>query len=82
MIDKLLLSAVLSVTGYNGLFPEPPLPVTPHTLRMQAKEKSLSKMCDRKPKSKTAKDLCRRWRKLNDSAKGEGSKQNRQDYLV
>jgi len=65
MIDRLILSAVLSVTGYNGLFPEPPPPVTPHMLQVKAKEKSISGMCDRKPKSKAAKDLCRRWRKHN-----------------
>jgi hypothetical protein len=59
MIDRLILSAVLSVTGYNGLFPDPPAPVP---LKQKAKEKSISEMCDRKPKSKVAKDLCRRWR--------------------
>jgi hypothetical protein len=62
MIDRLILSAVLSVTGYNGLFPDPPPPITPHMLQVKAKEKSISEMCDRKPKSKTAKDLCRRWK--------------------
>jgi hypothetical protein len=65
MIDRLIVGAVLSFVGWNGMFPEPPPPVTPHTLRMQAKEKSISEMCDRKPKSKEAKDLCRRWRKHN-----------------
>jgi hypothetical protein len=59
MIDRLILSAVLSVIGYNGLFPDPPAPVP---LKQKAKEKSISEMCDRKPKSKVAKDLCRRWR--------------------
>ena len=62
MIDRLILSAVLSVTGYNGLFPDPPKPLTPAQLQVQAKEKSISAMCDRKPKSKAAKDLCRRWK--------------------
>ena len=62
MIDRLILSAVLSVTGYNGLVPDPP---TPLTLKQKATEKSISGMCDRKPKSKAAKDLCRRWRKHN-----------------
>jgi hypothetical protein len=65
MIDRIILSAVLSVTGYNGLFPDPPKPLTPAQLQVQAKEKSISAMCDRKPKSKAAKDLCRRWRKHN-----------------
>jgi hypothetical protein len=59
MIDKLLLSAVLGTVGFNGLFPDPPQPLT---LKQKAKEKSISAMCDRKPKSKTAKDLCRRWK--------------------
>jgi len=62
MIDRLIVGAVLSFVGWNGMFPEPPPPVTPHTLRVQAKEKSISEMCDRKPKSRQAKDLCRRWR--------------------
>jgi len=65
MIDRLILSAVLSVTGYNGLFPDPPQPITPWQLQQKAKEKSISEMCDRKPKSREAKDLCRRWRKQN-----------------
>lgn len=69
MIDRLILSAVLSVTGYNGLFPDPPKPLTPAQLQVQAKEKSISAMCDRKPKSREAKDLCRRWRKHNAGTK-------------
>jgi hypothetical protein len=62
MIDKLILSAVLGTAGFNGLFPDTPQPLTPTQLQVKAKEKSISEMCDRKPKSKTAKDLCRRWR--------------------
>ena len=63
MLDRLILSATLSVTGYNGLFPDPPAPLTPSQLQVKAKEKSISEMCDRKPKNKEAKDLCRRWKK-------------------
>ena len=59
MIDRLILSAVLGTVGFNGLFPDPPPPLT---LKQKAKEKSISDMCDRKPKSQTAKDLCRRWK--------------------
>jgi hypothetical protein len=65
MFDRLLISAVLSVVGYTGLFPDTPMPLTPAQLQVKAKEKSISGMCDRKPKSKAAKDLCRRWRKHN-----------------
>jgi hypothetical protein len=59
MIDRLIVSALLSVTGYNGLFPDPPPTLT---LKQKAKERSISEMCDRKSKSKTVKDLCRRWK--------------------
>jgi hypothetical protein len=65
MIDKLILSAVLGTVGFNGLFPDTPQPLMPWQLQQKAKEKSISEMCDRKPKSKEAKDLCRRWRKHN-----------------
>jgi hypothetical protein len=63
MLDRIILSAALSVTGYNGLFPDPPTPLTPSQLQVKAKEKSISEMCNRKPQSKAAKDLCSRWKK-------------------
>ena len=65
MIDRLIVGAVLSFVGWNGLFPDTPQPLTPWQLQVQAKEKSISEMCDRKPKSREAKDLCKRWRKHN-----------------
>jgi hypothetical protein len=63
MIDRLILSAVLGTVGWQSLFPDTPQPLTPRQLQAKAKEKSISEMCDRKPKSKTARDLCRRWEK-------------------
>ena len=69
MIDRLILSAVLGTVGFNGLFPDTPQPLTPWRLQVQAKEKAISAMCDRKPKSREAKDLCRRWRKHNAGTK-------------
>jgi hypothetical protein len=63
MIDKIIISTILGIIGFNGLFPDPAQPLTPAQLQVQAKEKSISAMCDRKPKSKKAKDLCRRWKK-------------------
>ena len=57
MIDKLILSAVLGTVGFNGLFPDPPPPLT---LKQKAKARSISAMCNRKPKSSAAKDLCNR----------------------
>jgi hypothetical protein len=65
LIDKIILSAVLGVVGFNGLFPDPSQPTKPWQLQQKAKEKSISEMCNRKPKSREAKDLCRRWRKQN-----------------
>jgi hypothetical protein len=65
MIDRIIISAVMGVSGWHGLFPDTPQPLTQAQLQVQAKEKSISEMCDRKPKSKEAKDLCRRWRKHN-----------------
>jgi hypothetical protein len=65
MIDRLILSAVLGIVGFNGLFPDTPQPLMPWQLQQKAKEKSITDMCNRKPKGKEAKDLCRRWRKHN-----------------
>ena len=64
MMDRIILSAVMGVSGWHGLFPEPPTAPTPHTLRMQAKEKSISAVCQRtkgKKQSKTVKEMCKRW---------------------
>jgi hypothetical protein len=59
MIDKLLLSAVLGTVGFNGLFPDSPLPLT---LQQKAKQASVSEVCNRKKKqSETVKQLCKRW---------------------
>ena len=60
MIDKLILSAVLGTVGWNGMFPDPPVPLT---LQQKAKEASKSAVCEKKKKSKTVKQLCRRWGK-------------------
>ena len=59
MIDRLILSAVLGTVGFNGLYPDPPPPLT---LKEKAKERSISGMCEKKSKSKQVKDLCKRWK--------------------
>ena len=63
MLDRLILSAVLGTVGFNGLFPDPPTPPTPLTLKQKAKQKSVSAVCERKVKkqSKTVQQLCKRW---------------------
>ena len=65
MIDRLILSAVMGVSGWTTLFPDTPQPLTAWQLQAKGKAKSISAMCDSKPNSRAAKDLCRRWRKHN-----------------
>ena len=58
MIDRLILSAVLGMVGWHGLNPDPPVPMT---LKQKAKERSMSAVCDKKKKTKTVKEMCKRW---------------------
>ena len=59
MIDRLILSAVLGTVGWNGLNPDPPVPLT---LKQKAVYKSVSAVCERKGKqTKTVKQMCKRW---------------------
>lgn len=58
MIDRLILSAVLGTVGWNGLNPEPPAPMT---LKQKAVYKSVSAVCAKKKKTKTVKELCKKW---------------------
>ena len=58
MLDRLILSAVLGTVGWNGLNPDPPVPLT---LKQKAKERSMSAVCDKKKKTKTVKQMCKQW---------------------
>lgn len=60
MLDRLILGVVLSTIGYHGLHPDPPPPLT---LKQKAKQKSISRVCDKPRKSKTVKELCEKWEK-------------------
>jgi hypothetical protein len=67
MLDRLILSAVLGASGWHGI-----IHVNLHAailtagqIREKAKLASVSAMCNKKPKSKTARDLCKRWEKHN-----------------
>lgn len=65
MIDRLILSAVLGTVGWNGLFPDPPLPPTTLTLKQKAKERQRSEICLRKNnkhQSDVVKRMCKRWK--------------------
>lgn len=59
----ILLSAVVGWSGIN-LLPataEPIKPLTSAQLQVKAKQKSVSNVCKGKRKSKTVKEMCRRW---------------------
>jgi hypothetical protein len=60
MTERLLMAAFFV---WLASFALPKSPLTSSQLQVKAKEKSISQMCDKKPKSKAAKDLCRRWKK-------------------
>jgi hypothetical protein len=62
MIDRFILSAVLGTVGWNGLYPEPKPPMT---LQQKAKNKSVSAVCNKKKKTKTVQEMCKRWEEHN-----------------
>ena len=65
MLDRLILGAVLSVVGWNGLNPEPPTPPTTLTFKQKAKARQQSEICLRKNnrhQSETVKRMCKRWK--------------------
>jgi hypothetical protein len=61
MLDRLIFALILSFTGLYGLLPLEPL--TSSQLRQVAKQKSVSKVCDKPRKTKAVKELCRKWEK-------------------
>ena len=64
MIDKIILSAVMGITGWTTLYPAVPLHLTSWQLQIKAKQASVSAVCEkRKKQSKTVKQLCKRWEK-------------------
>lgn len=66
MIDKIIISAVMGITGWTTLYPAVPLPLTPWQLQVKAKQASVSAVCEkRKKQSKTVQLLCKRWGKHN-----------------
>lgn len=62
MIDRLILSAVLGTIGWNGLNPEP---LVPMTLQAKAKYKSVSAVCAKKKKTVKVRELCKKWEEHN-----------------
>lgn len=64
MLDRLILGAVMGISGWTTLFHDTPKPLTPWQLQVKAKEKSVSEVCQkRKKQSKTVQKLCKKWGK-------------------
>ena len=59
----ILLSAMVSWSGNNLIpnTPQPNVPLTSAQLQVKAKHKSVSNVCKGKRKSKTVKEMCKRW---------------------
>jgi hypothetical protein len=72
MIDRLILSVAMAVTGWNGLFPEPPAvqgPLTTKQLKQKAKERQLSAICQRKKGQKQSKTVKENVREMGETTK-------------
>ena len=67
MISRVIFLCAVIGLSINNLLPEtvqpakPLKPLTPSQLQAKAKQTSLSKVCKGKRKTKTTKDLCRKW---------------------
>lgn len=62
MISRtILLAATISWNGINLLPQEPLKPLTAQELRDKGRKKSISNVCDKKKKSTTVKELCKKW---------------------
>jgi len=61
MISRSILCVMMAGIGLNGLFPEPPKPLTAARLQAYSKQKSVSDLCQKKKKSKAVKELCKKW---------------------
>lgn len=61
MISRVILCVMMGGVGLNNMFPDTPKPLTAAQLQVKAKYKSVSNVCKGKRKSKTVKEMCRRW---------------------
>lgn len=61
MISRIILCAMMGGVGLNNLYPDIPKPLTAAQLQAKAKKKQLSEICAGKKKSKTVKEMCKRW---------------------
>jgi len=61
MISRVILCVMMGGVGLNNMFPDTPAPLTAAQLQAKAKQKSISNVCNGKRKTKTVKELCKRW---------------------
>jgi len=65
MISRIILCVAMGGVGLNNLYPDTPKPLTAAQLQAKAKKKQLSEICAGKKKSKTVKEMCKRWEENN-----------------
>jgi hypothetical protein len=61
MISRVILCVMMGGVGLNNMYPDTPAPLTTAQLQVKAKQKSISNVCNGKRKTKTVKELCKRW---------------------
>ena len=66
MISRIILCAMMGGVGVNNMYPATPKPLTAAQIQQKGKYKSVSNICQKKKKSKTVKEMCRRWENQND----------------
>jgi len=65
MISRFIFCALVGGFGLNSTYPTPSVPLTAAQLQVKAKQKSISNVCNGKRKTKTVKELCKRWETRN-----------------
>jgi hypothetical protein len=65
MISRIILCVAMSGFGLNNLYPDTPKPLNAAQLQAKVKKKQLSEICAGKKKSKTVKEMCKRWEENN-----------------
>ena len=65
MISRIILCVAMGGVGLNNLYPDTPKPLTAAQLQTKAKKKQTSEICNGKRKSKTVKEMCKRWETRN-----------------
>jgi hypothetical protein len=65
MISRIILCIAMGGVGVNNIYPDTPKPLTAAQLQQKGKQKSVSNVCNGKRKTKTVKELCKRWETRN-----------------